>query len=160
MKSGNRISAVLSEDAVEKIIQKIEEIEALMPFLLTISADESRKLRNLGFDGVAFAQAGRDAVRASADFTRRSFDVDEFEKDLTLLEQLGRVRARLAPLSQQVAQTHQVTGADVMVAADDIYEDMGRDQGETAAIQAPYQQMRRRYTYRKTSADTDRRPQP
>ena len=156
MQNGNRISAVLSDAAVTQIIQKIEEIEALMPFLLTISPDESRKLRNLGFDGVAFAQAGRDAVRADASFTRRSFDAAEFEQDLTLLDQLGRVRARLAPLSQKVAQTHQVTGADVMVAADDIYEDLSRDKGETAAIRAPYQQMRRRYTYRKTSPDAGR----
>ena len=151
MKKGNRISATLSDADVKKVLDAIDTIKQALPFLLTLTPDESRRLRNLGFDGVAFAEAGLEAVQANLDFTRRGFDLAEFERDLALLKQLGRIRGPLNALSQQVTQTHQITGADVMVAADDIYEDMNRDNGETAAVQAPRQQMRKRYAQRQAT---------
>lgn len=149
MKNGNRISAALPSAAVDRILAAIALIEAELPFLITLSPEESRGLRNLGFDGVAYAQAGLDAVQASVDFTRRGFDLAEYEKDLALLAQLRRVRARLAPLTQKLEDTYRLTGADVMVTADDIYEDLRKDNGETEAVQVPRQQMRKRYGFRK-----------
>jgi hypothetical protein len=119
-----------------------------MPWLLTLAPEESRGLRNLGFDGLPFAQAALDAVRADINFTRRGFDLAEFEKDVTLYGQLSQVRARLAMLWQKVNQTTQVTGADMMVTADDVYEDMNKDNGETAAVQGPRQIMKKRYAQR------------
>ncbi len=148
MKNGNRISEVLSEADVTAILAAIATIKAKLPWLLTLAPAESRGLRNLGFDGVPFAQAGLEAVRANVEFTRRGFDLAEYEKDLALLEQLSRVRGPLVALAQQVKQTHQVAGADVMVQADDIYEDLNKDNGETAAVQVPRQQMRKRYARR------------
>ena len=82
------------------------------------------------------------------EFTRRGFDLAEYEKDLALLEQLSRVRGPLVALAQQVNQTYQVAGADVMVQADDIYEDLNKDNGETAAVQVPRQRMKKRYARR------------
>jgi hypothetical protein len=123
-----------------------------MPWLLTLAPEESRGLRNLGFDGLPFAQAAQDAVRANINFTRRGFDLKEFEKDVALYGKLNQVRARLAPLVQKVAQAAQVAGADMMVAADDVYEDINRDNGETAAVQDARQQMKKRYAQRKTAA--------
>ncbi|GAA4352513.1 hypothetical protein GCM10023185_12290 [Hymenobacter saemangeumensis] len=151
MKKGNRISAALPNTAVDKILEALDTIEGQLPFLLTLSPEESRGLRHLGFDGIPYAQAGLDAVRASTAFTRRSFDLAEFEKDLDLHAQLRRVRARLAPLSQKLEDTFRVVGADIMVTADDLYEDMRKDNGETEAIQAARQQMRKRYGYRKAA---------
>ena len=119
----------------------LRQTEALMPFLLTLSPDESRGLRNIGFDGIPFAQAALDAVRADMDFTRRSFDLPEFEKNVALLAAL---RGVLAVLAQKVSDTCRITGADVMATADDVYEDLRKDNGETAAVQAPLQIMRKR----------------
>jgi hypothetical protein len=160
MKKGNRISEVFSEADVKDVLAAVAVIQQKMPWLITLSPDESRGLRNLGFDGVAFAQAGLEAVRANIDFTRRGFDLAEYEKDLALLEQLSRVRGPLVALTQAVVQTHQLTGADVMVAADDIYEDLTKDDGETAAVQAPRKQMSKRYAHRTTKPDTTTVPKP
>ena len=129
---------------MQKIVDLLRQTEALMPFLLTLSPDESRGLRNIGFDGIPFAQAALDAVRADVNFTRRSFDLPEFEKDVALLAALRGVLAVLAPLTQKVSDTLRITGADTMVTADDVYEDLRKDNGETAAVQAPLQIMRKR----------------
>ncbi|MDO7873112.1 hypothetical protein Q5H93_00085 [Hymenobacter sp. ASUV-10] len=90
-------------------------------------------------------------MRADINFTRRGFDLAEFEKDVVLYGQLSQVRARLAPLAQKVTQTAQIAGSDMMVTADDVYEDINRDNGETAAVQAARQQMKKRYPQRKTA---------
>jgi hypothetical protein len=151
MKNGNRISAQLPNAAVEEIIAALDTIESKLPFLLTLAPEESRGLRHLGFDGIPYAEAGLDAVRVSTDFTRRSFDLAEYERDMALHAQLRRVRAKLAPLSQKVEDTFKVLGADIMVTADDIYADLRLDNGETEAVRAPHKQMAKRYEYRKTS---------
>jgi hypothetical protein len=87
-------------------------------------------------------------VQADITFTRRSFDLPEFEKDVALMGALRRVRAVLVPFAQKVEDTYRVTGADVMVTADDVYEDLKKDNGETSAVQAPLQIMKKRYAQR------------
>jgi hypothetical protein len=148
MKQGNRISETLSAADAKKIVDALHQIEALLPFLITLQPEESKGLRNIGFDGIPFAQAGLDAVRASVDFTRRNFDLAEFEKDVALMDALRGIRAVLGPLAQKVEDTYRLAGANVMVTADDIYEDLRKDNGETAAVQAPLQIMKKRYAQR------------
>jgi len=152
MKDGNRISEEFSDEDLQAVLAAIALIEKKMPWLLTLTPEESRGLRNLGFDGLPFAQAALDAARADINFTRRGFDLAEFEKDVALYDQLSRVRTRLVNLTQKVVQTHQVTGSDMMVAADDIYEDMNKDNGETAAVQGSRQIMKKRYAQRKSAS--------
>ena len=136
----------------------LRQADALLPFLITLQPEESRSLRNIGFDGIPFAHAALDATRANVDFTRRSFDLPEFEKDVALMDALRGVQAVLAPLAQKVQDTFRVVGADVMVTADDVYADLSKDNGETAAVQAPLQIMKKRYAHRlgpaKTKPDT------
>ena len=148
MKQGNRISETLSAADAKKIVDFLHQAEALLPFLITLQPAESKGLRNIGYDGVPFAQAALDAVRASVDFTRRSFDLAEFEKDVALMDGLRGIRAVLGPLAQKVEDTYRLAGADVMVTADDVYEDLRKDNGETAAVQAPLQIMKKRYAQR------------
>ena len=152
MKQGNRISAALTPADAQKIVDFLHQAEALMPFLITLQPEESRGLRNIGFDGIPFAQAALDAVRADVKFTRRAFDLPEFEKDVALMDVLRGVRAVLGPLAQKVEDTFRLTGADVMVTADDVYEDLRKDNGETAAVQAPLLAMKKRYAQRMSTA--------
>lgn len=158
MKQGNRISETLTAADAKKIVDFLHQAEALLPFLITLQPEESKGLRNIGFDGVPFAQAALDAVRASVDFTRRSFDLPEFEKDVALMDGLRGIRAVLGPLAQKVEDTYRLAGADVMVTADDIYEDLRKDNGETAAVQAPLQIMKKRYAQRLGTAKTKPAP--
>lgn len=154
MKKGNRISEEFSDEDLQAVLAAIALIKKKMPWLITLASDESRSLRNLGFDGVPYAQAALDAVRADLEFTRRSFDLEEFERDVKLHAQLRQVNAELAPLSQKTRDTERLVGADMMVTSDDIYEDMTKDDGETAAVQAPRRIMARRYQYRRDADDT------
>ncbi|TGE21259.1 hypothetical protein E5K00_13270 [Hymenobacter aquaticus] len=148
MKQGNRISAVLPTADQTQIISLLKSIEDKLDFLITLEPEDSHALRKIGTDGVPYALAGLDAVRASLDFTRRSFDLPEYERDVMLMNQLREIRAVLLPLTQKVEDTYRLVGADVMVTADDIYEDLRKDNGETSAVQAPLAQMRKRYAYR------------
>lgn len=153
MKQGNRISATLPAADKKAVLAALRTIEQQLAFLITLAPEESRGLRNLGLDGIPYAQAGLDAVRASVDFTRRSFDLPEFERDVQLLDDLREIRAVLRPLAQKLEDTYRLVGSDVMVTADDIYEDLRRDNGETSAVQAALGQMRKRYQYRTTAAE-------
>ena len=101
-----------------------------------------------------FAQAALDAVQADRNFTHRGFDLPEFEKDVALMDSLRRIQAVLAPLTQKVQDTYRLAGADVMMTADDVYEDLRRDNGETAAVQAPLQIIKKRYAQRISAAKT------
>ena len=148
MKQGNRISETISAADAKKVVDLLRQAETLLPFLITLQPEESRGLRNIGFDGIPFAQAALDATRASVDFTRRSFDLAEFEKDVALMDSLRGIQAVLAPLAQKVQDTFRLVGADVMVTADDVYADLSKDNGETAAVQPALQIMKKRYAQR------------
>ena len=152
MKQGNRISETLSAAEAKKVVDFLRQADALLPFLITLQPEESRRLRNIGFDGIPFAQAALDATRANVDFTRRSFDLPEFEKDVALMDALRGIQAVLAPLAQKVQDTFRLVGADVMVTADDVYADLSKDNGETAAVQGSLQIMRKRYAHRLSAA--------
>ena len=52
MKQGNRISETLSAADAQKAVDLLRQVEKLLPFLITLTPDESRSLRNIGFDGV------------------------------------------------------------------------------------------------------------
>ncbi|MCI1190177.1 hypothetical protein MON38_22350 [Hymenobacter sp. DH14] len=97
MKQGNRISETLSAADAKKVTDLLRQAEALLPFLITLQPEESRSLRNIGFDGVPFAKAALEATRANLDFTRRSFDLAEFEKDVDLMDALRGCRPCSAP---------------------------------------------------------------
>ena len=148
MKQGNRISAALKPADKQQLIQQLKDMTEQLSFLITLQPEESRSLRNIGVDGVSFAQAALDATRADLSFTRRSFDLAEFERDVTLMGDLRELLAVAQPLVQKLQDTYRLVGADVMVTADDVYEDLRKDNGETSAVQAPYQLMRRRYQHR------------
>jgi hypothetical protein len=152
MKQGNRISASIKPADKTAFIASAKELSAKLDFLVTLQPDDSKSLRKIGVDGVPYALAGRDAVRANLDFTRRSFDLAEYEQDVTLFQDMSEILAVLQPLVQKLEDTCRLVGADVMVTADDIYEDLRKDDGETAAVQAPLQQMRKRYQYRNGAA--------
>ncbi|MDO7873111.1 hypothetical protein Q5H93_00080 [Hymenobacter sp. ASUV-10] len=55
MKNGNRISEEFSDEDLQAVLAAITLIESKMPWLLTLTPEESRGLRNLGFDGLPFA---------------------------------------------------------------------------------------------------------
>jgi len=152
MKQGNRISATITPADKTSFITSLKELTGRLDFLVTLQPEDSKSLRKIGVDGVPYALAGRDAVRASLDFTRRSFNLAEFEKDVTLFQDLGEILAVLRPLVQKLEDTYRLVGADVMVTADDIYEDLRKDGGETAAVRAPLELMRKRYQYRNSKA--------
>ncbi len=160
MKPGNRISAALSAADAKKIVDFLHQADELMPFLITLQPEESRRLRNIGFDGIPFAQAALDSTRANLDFTRRSFDLPEFEKDVALMDALRGIQAVLAPLAQKVQDTFRLVGADVMMTADDVYQDLTKDNGETAAVQGALQIMRKRYAHRMAPAAAKPKAQP
>ena len=158
MKQGNRISETLSAADAQKAVDLLRQVEKLLPFLITLTPDESRSLRNIGFDGVPFAQAALDAVRANVDFTRRAFDLAEFEKDVALMNALRGIQAVLGPLAQKVQDTYRLAGADVMVTANGVYEDLRKDNGETAAVQTALQTMKKRYINRLGVAAKAKKP--
>lgn len=148
MKQGNRISEIITPNDAQKVVELLRQAQGLLPFLITLQPAESKGLRNIGFDGVPFAMAALDAVRANIDFTRRGFDLPEFEKDVALMEALRGILAVIGPLAQRVSDTYRLAGADTMVTADDVYEDLRKDNGETAAVQAPLLIMKKRYANR------------
>jgi|GEM_PF-4113565 len=73
MKQGNRISATITPADKTSFITSLKELTGRLDFLVTLQPEDSKSLRKIGVDGVPYALAGRDAVRAPLELMRKRY---------------------------------------------------------------------------------------
>ncbi len=101
----NKISSVLSQEAVQKIDVNIGEIRNSLPFLVDLTKDERRKKLKLGDKSQVFARNAHNLAQKHIDVLPRKFDVDEFGKDVQLFDQLYKIKQNLTQLMELVDDT-------------------------------------------------------
>lgn len=84
----NRVSAQLSAEDRDAVLQAIETIRQKMPFLIDLSPEERRDLPKTGDKSRAFVSKARELAEQNPDFLPRSFDIEEMRRDVDLLESL------------------------------------------------------------------------
>ncbi|MCH2043228.1 MAG: hypothetical protein MK212_03750 [Saprospiraceae bacterium] len=121
LEAENKISAQLTEDAIQEIAELVKQIKGKLPFLLELSANDRAKIPTVDRTGKAFISDALDAARAKNAVLPEYVSVDELEKDLKLFEALSRVLAPLAELYASLEDTKRVAGAEAYTSAMVIY---------------------------------------
>ncbi|MCX7006945.1 MAG: hypothetical protein NTY53_06805 [Kiritimatiellaeota bacterium] len=113
MSDNNRISAVLADADKASILTKLGEIRALLPFLVSLTPDERKKLPKLGDKTSGFDEKCRDYMTQHPELVPSFVDMDEFNKDTTLLERVRELRRLVGTLSQDLSDTELLLGHEV-----------------------------------------------
>lgn len=155
MPADNRVSAELSDAIKAQILVKIQEIRALLPFLINLTVDERRELPKMGDKTVAFDQKCQSYMAARPELVPSYVNLLELAKDRTLRLQLADVFNELNSLSEAVDDTLMVVGSEILMADLSFYQNIRQAaQRNVTGVDVIYEDLRQRFPGRGRSAPT------
>ncbi|MBW4451939.1 MAG: hypothetical protein KME55_04235 [Nostoc indistinguendum CM1-VF10] len=126
------ITGSLTPADIQEIKAAFATIEAKLPFLVTLSVEERRKLFKMGDKSLAFVNTSLTAAQSNREILPASFDVDEFVRDYQLAATLSELLIGLRQLPEQVDDTLMAVGSETMSSSLTVY-----DYVKTAAKKTP-----------------------
>ena len=145
MSNFNKVSAVLTDADLQKIIKALDDIQTALPFLVTFTKDEKKKLRKMGAKSVEYVNL---CLQGTANFNNQlpaSFDNAEFQKDVTLTNALLTISVKMGALYEGVNDTMMASGSDSMMAADEVYGALKNAAKKNASVKTLVDQIAQRY---------------
>lgn len=117
----NRITATISPEEKAVILASIEGVKNLMPYLINLTTAERKNLRGIGNKNFTYAQKCLEAALAFPAEMKASFDINEFQKDINLYNNLLAIQIACQSLLEKVDDSMQAAGIDTMSAASEVY---------------------------------------
>ncbi|BAY48166.1 hypothetical protein SAMD00079811_57860 [Scytonema sp. HK-05] len=115
------ITASLSPEDMQQIKAALQTIQKKLPFLITLSTEERRRLFKMGDKSLAFVNNSLTAAQSNPDILPASFDLEEFVRDYQLAATLTELLIALRQLSEQVDDTLLAVGSEAMSSSLTVY---------------------------------------
>ena len=115
------ITGSLSPEDMQQIKAALQTIQKKLPFLITLSTEERRKLFKMGDKSLAFVNNSLTAAQSNPDILPASFDIQEFVRDYQLAATLTELLIALRQLSEQVDDTLLAVGSEAMSSSLTVY---------------------------------------
>lgn len=116
------VSGDLTEKDKRQIYEAIDLIRRKLSFAKDFSEEERRNLMRLGKTGRTFVEKAQNLVDSSPGILPRSFDLEEFNRDADLYQELGNIADELNRLTERVQDTEAAVGSDAFTAALVVYQ--------------------------------------
>lgn len=117
----NRVSASLSAEDKQAIMEAIRVIREKLPFLIDLSKEDRRYLPKLGDKSLAFVEKAVEVATQNVDMLPRSFDLEEFRQDVQLFSEIKSILIAVSQLSELIDDTTLAVGSDAYSEALDVY---------------------------------------
>jgi uncharacterized phage infection (PIP) family protein YhgE len=114
------ISAQLTAANIQAVKTAIAAIEAELPFLVTLTPAERKSLFKTG-NSLTFVQNSLQAAKNNPTVVPGSFNVTEFESDVTLFGVLTELGTLVAQLATKLDDTRMAVGSEAMNEAAQVY---------------------------------------
>lgn len=118
----NQISAQFSDEDLNEVLQAIATIRRKLPFLVKLSADDKKKTAMLDDGRAPFASKALDYASREASISPNPLLLEEAKLDSNLYGKLQSVDRELARLSEMVADTKMLAGAELYEFARVVYK--------------------------------------
>ncbi|MBF2049924.1 MAG: hypothetical protein EDM05_59635 [Leptolyngbya sp. IPPAS B-1204] len=126
------INTTLTDAELQEIKQAIATIQQKLPFLITLSAEERKRLYKMGDKRLAFVQNSLSAAQSNRNILPASFDLEGFANDYRLASNLSELLMLLRQLTEQVDDTLMAVSSEAMSSSLTVY-----DYVKTAAKKTP-----------------------
>jgi hypothetical protein len=126
------VNASVSPQDIQEIKAALQTIQKKLPFLITLTTEERRKLVKMGDKSLAFVNNSVAAAQSNRDILPASFDVEELVRDYQLTTTLTELLTSMRQLTEQVDDTLLAVGSDTMTSSLTVY-----DYVKTAAKKTP-----------------------
>ncbi|MBW4465481.1 MAG: hypothetical protein KME07_08570 [Pegethrix bostrychoides GSE-TBD4-15B] len=126
------LNASLTDADRQAIKQAIATIQQKLPFLITLSAEDRKRLYKMGDKRLAFVQNSLNVAQSNRNILPASFDLDGFSNDYHLSADLSELLMLLNQLTEQVDDTLMAVSSEAMGSSLTVY-----DYVKTAAKKTP-----------------------
>ena len=149
----NLVSLHLTAAEIAAIEAALTTLENAFKLFIELSADDKRGLARMGDKSEAFCRQTLIVLAQDQQMLPPSFDLAEAENDLTSLDQLRPLIARLRQLMAKADDTETALGSDILSAALEGYA-FAKIAGKGAGLETLREAMASRYSHkRKTRAE-------
>lgn len=148
----NRMSHIVSDDNRRQIMEHIAAINTLLPFLVGLKADERKKRLKPGDRDHAFIRKAYEVGPKVEEHLPRSFTMEEFKKDVELMDALYSVMVEVSQLAEKLSDTHAIVSSEAYAAALLVYRN-AKDIKEEKGLKKHIAELSRRFA--KTSASAE-----
>lgn len=125
-----RINVILSAEQVAAISTAMAALNAALPFLVSLTVEERRRLFKLGSRSEGFVREAASAAREYPEHLPSSLGLEALDRDLALRETLLPILQQVRTLYTKVNDTWMVAGADAMQTATAMYRVLKAHRGE------------------------------
>jgi len=108
----NLIRGELPSDQQTVLLQAITDIQSKLPFLLDLTTADRRSLPKLGDKSRAFIDHGLVLANQNTGILPRNFDLDQYNKEVTLVRQLEPIVLAMRQLMKRLEDTFMAVGSD------------------------------------------------
>ncbi|MBE9011874.1 hypothetical protein IQ250_16860 [Pseudanabaenaceae cyanobacterium LEGE 13415] len=155
----NKVSATLSAADRQAVMSAIDTIKQAMPFLVHLTVEERKASPKVGDRSRGFMLNCLDAAQQHTDCLPRSFDVEEMQKDMQLMEDLYPVLMALTELHSLVDDTYFTAQCEAYTASLKVY-DAVKAHEDLPGMKIVVEQLRQQFARRNKKDTIDSTPQP
>ncbi|MDZ8240671.1 MAG: hypothetical protein RMZ69_26545 [Nostoc sp. ChiQUE01a] len=139
------ITGSLSPQDIQEIKAALQKVQQKLPFLVTLSADERRKLVKMGDKSLAFVNNSITAAQSNREILPATFDVDELVRDYQLASALTELLISMQQLTEQVDDTLMAVGSEAMTGSLTVYDYVKTASKKTPGLKTVAEQLGERF---------------
>ncbi|MEH1946294.1 MAG: hypothetical protein V7K77_04945 [Nostoc sp.] len=139
------IAASLSPQDIQEIKAALQTVQRKMPFLITLSTEERRKLVKMGDKSLAFVNNSITAAQSNREILPATFDVEELVQDYQLAAALTELLTSMQQLTEQVDDTLMAVGSEAMTSSLTVYDYVKTASKKTPGLKTVAEQLGERF---------------
>ncbi|MEA5600114.1 hypothetical protein [Nostoc sp. UHCC 0252] len=143
--SYQNIAATLSPQDIQEIKAALQTVQQKMPFLVTLSTEERRKLVKMGDKSLAFVNNSVTAAQSNREILPATFDVEELVRDYQLATALTELLISVQQLAEQVDDTLMAVGSEAMTSSLTVYDYVKTASKKTPGLKTVAEQLGERF---------------
>jgi hypothetical protein len=123
----NRVNATLPAEDKEAVLAALKLVREKLPFLIDLSKQERKKLAAMGDTRYSFVHRALIAAEQNPEVLPRNFSVEDYRRDVDLLDALRMIVMDVRELSEALDDTTLELGAEAYAAARTVYRSVKFD---------------------------------
>jgi len=140
----NNLDVTLTTEQSAGVTAAVASLYTAMPFLVSLTSTERRRLPKLGDKSEAFVRQAHQIVRDYVDVLPAGIDLEQMDRDAAIRDLLLPVHQQLTQILTMVNDTITVAGSDLMKASHIVYRAL-KSHGEEAGLRLIRDELGRRF---------------
>lgn len=145
MLQSNKVSGQLTEATKQQVLTAIATIQNLLPFLITLTIEDRKRLRKMGAKSVDYVQMCYYGAKTHPEYLRSNFSLPEYKQDMDLMHIMQEIQVAVNMLNETINDTVMAVKSDSMMASDESYLMLKQAAKKDGAVKALVDQISERY---------------